>query len=289
MKLAIYTTMPLSNNYIGVHGITMFMFPLIKELKRHGHIIKFCGYKAQNEKSNIFCDILKLKPYVMDISKDVINTSYVDDCDALLVYNRPTQEYIDQNRMINRFVLMKKPIFYWMGDDWKLPITLSQHCVLLRPFSNTQHDKLFKYAYRYDYFVHNLYNYVFEKREKIIDLVYIGNYYNRFDVFEKKFKHAHGNVVVAGSWLRDKERWNNSLKLKNILYIGEIPHCYALPLLAISKKTKYIIPTYYKDLGMKTSRIYEAAMAGCETDVSIKNLNTVEEAYYKLIALIQRY
>jgi len=291
-SIAIYTTMPLTNESICVHGITMFMFPLIKKLKKDGYKIYYLGNVIENKEKNIFCELMELKPYILDVTDDVEVTedyTVLKDCDALLVYNRPQSvplEYTGQNAYIRQALNYNKKVLFWMGDMWLLPEDIQKETILLRPFSSDKFDNLFKKAYHFEYFTHKLYDYEFEKRDKIIDYVYIGNFYNRFDILKKKFENLSGNIVVAGSWLRDEARWDKSLQLKNVLYIRETPHSMSLPLLAISKQTFYVIPEYYQDVGMKTSRIYEAKMAGCDIDVDIQHLNTLDKAYNQLIGII---
>lgn len=292
MKLAIFTTMGLNTMNTSVHGVDIFMMPLIKRLKKNNHEIIFCGKVINNIKHNIFCDIMKLKPYILDISKDIEINNNIDDCDALLIYNRPPEqeeEYNQQTYYINKAIELKIPILFWCGDLWFPPQELCKEIILLRPFLSNYYDNRFKVAYEFNYFTHDTkeFEYELEKRERVIDVGYVGNFYNRFNEFKKKFENCSGNIVVAGSWLRDSERWNQSLTLKNILFINEIPHAYALPFLNICKETYYIIPENYKDVGMKTSRIYEAAMTNCKIDVNIRKLNTLDIAYNMFIKIIE--
>jgi len=163
---------------------------------------------------------------------------------------------------------------------------LKQKITLLRPYTAKINDAEFKNAAEYNYFTSDLSKQL-KKSDRIIDYLYIGNFYNRFDEFKEKFKDLKGNIVVAGNWLKNAEKAAKSIELNNVLYIGEISHAAALPLYNIAKNTFYIIPQKYKDVGMLTSRVYEAAMAGCNIDVNTKKLNTVEQAYAQFINLIK--
>lgn len=288
MKIGIFTTMPLTTEYTGVHGIAFLLFPLIKKWKEESHEIVFFGKVVNNTKENIFCNLLKLKPYIIDISQDMIISEYdyasLKSCDLLYVYNRPNNsnavidEYLQQNMCISIALSHSIPVLFFCGDLWPLPEYLAKQVVLLKAWTSTIYDSRFKSAYYFENFTHNLINYKLEDREKIIDYLYVGNFYSRFEEFKEKFESLEGNIVVAGSWLRDSAHWSKSLTLKNILFIGMTPFSMSLPLLNIAKKTLYVIPKAYRDLGIKTSRIYEAKMANCKIDVDLTNLNTLDRA-----------
>jgi len=292
MKIGIYTKMPLTTDFTGVYGVTMFMFPLIKKLKQDGHEIIYFGRIAEDKRQNIFCDVLELKPYIMDILDDVAvdsNIGNISKCDIALVYNRPPaakEEFDEQNNFMRMAVNNRVKVLFWCGDLWHPPEDVSKCITLLRPFASDKFDGLYETAYRYDYFTHDLYNYEFEKRPRVIDYTYLGNFYNRFENFKSKFGNLTGKIVVGGSWLRDPDRWNKSLTVKNVLYVGEVPHSFALPLLAITKETFYINPDNYLEVGMITSRVYEAAMAGCKIDMDVSDLNTLEKAHKKFYEII---
>jgi len=298
MRIGIFTTMPLTTDYIGVHGIAFLLFPLIKRWREDGHEIIYFGKVVDNSKENIFCNVLQLKPYIIDVSQDMSISEYnytdLKSCDLLYVYNRPNNnnavinEYLQQNMAIAIALSYNIPVLFFCGDLWFLPESLSKRVTLLRAWTSTIYDKQFKSAYYFENFTHKLINYKLEDRKKVIDYVYVGNFYNRFDEFKKRVEFLEGNIVVAGSWLRDTERWSKSLTLKNVLFIGMTPFSMSLPLLNIAKKALYVIPKAYQDLGIKTSRVYEAKMAGCETDVGLANLNTLDKANKLFWEIVKR-
>ncbi|MBU1449300.1 hypothetical protein KKF45_05645 [Patescibacteria group bacterium] len=289
--------MPLTTNYTGVHGIAFLLFPLIKRWKEEGHEILFFGKVVENNRENIFCNLMCLKPYIIDVSQDMIISEYnyenLKSCDLLYVYNRPDanpeviNEYLEQNVCISIALSCSIPVLFFCGDLWFLPSFLSEKVILLRAWKSTIYDSRFKSAYYFENFTHNLINYKLETRERIIDYIYIGNFYNRFDEFKAKFASLEGKIVVAGSWIRDQERWSKSLTLKNILFVGMTPFSMSLPLLNISKKTLYVVPKNYRELDIKTSRIYEAKMAGCRIDEDTSKLNTLNKAdklFWEIVA-----
>jgi|TARA_R100000049_G_C1956616_1_gene113432 hypothetical protein len=300
MNIGIYTTMPLTNNYVGVHGITYFMFPLIKELKKRDHIITFHGNIVNNVENNIFCNIMGVKPYEMSIEKDLkvmgADSDSLKNVDIMLIYNRPKEnhyEFATQLNIIRYCVRHDIPVLFWDGDLWgkDIPKDLRLQLTLLRPYASDQHDDEYRNSYEFHYFTHKL-NQKYKKKiemyarefkdgklNKFIDHIYIGNVYQRFAEFQNVFKDLRGNIVVAGNWLKSAKKWNKSLKIKNVLFIGEIPHSCSIPLYAMSKKTHYIIPQRYQTVGMITSRVYEAAMAKCKiANNKFKKLNTIENA-----------
>ena len=292
-KIGITTVMPLENNYVGVHGITAFFFPLIRKLKENGHKIYFFGKVVENKSKNIFCECLNLQPYNMNIYNDletVNDMTQLKDLDDLLVYPRfpeVADEFDFQNKVITEATKNNIFIGVWDGDlkSQHIPEELRQHCTLLRPYSSQKFDKLFKDAHEFHYFTHQLYTKL-EQREKIIDYLYIGNFYERFEELREKFEGLEGKIVIAGNHLKDEKKWNQSLQLKNVLYIKDVSHNMALPLLNISKETFYVIPKQYQEVGMITSRVYEAKMAECKIDVDTSNLNTLAKAYKKFEDII---
>ena len=268
-----------------VYGTDMFMFPLINHLSKNNKI-HFYGHRVLGYRKNIFCNLLNLEPYILDVTFDLETSNNMDrfnNLDCLLMYNRPKEaedEYQLQNFLIEKAVKKNIPVLFWLGDLWLPPENLSKDITLLRPFSSKVFDSNFKNAFEFNYFTHPC---TLPVKEKVIDYLYVGNQYNRWEEFKAIFEKLDGNVVVAGNWLKNKNKWDNSLQLKNVLYIGEIPHSMALPLYNISKQTFYIIPPQYQQVGMLTSRLYEAQMGNCKVlNTSFKNLNTLDNAVQKL-------
>lgn len=281
--------MPLTNEYSGVHGITFFMFPLIKEFKAHEHQVFFLGKVVEDKTSNVFCDVLKettdFKPYKLDVLNDieVVGEEIISQLDVLLLYNRPpgvADEFDYQNQVIKVALDHKKLVLMWDGDLWAqhIPENLKKQIILLRPYTSNIFDSQFLRAFEFHYFTHTMYKSL-PILDRCIDYVYIGNMYNRWDELYTQFSELRGNIVIAGNFLKNSEKWNKSLLLNNALFIRELPHSYSLPLLSMSRQTFYIIPEEYKKVGMITSRVYETVMAGCKIDVNTANLNTVRDAY----------
>ncbi|HLD91036.1 MAG TPA: hypothetical protein VI911_08505 [Patescibacteria group bacterium] len=294
MNIGVFNTCSLSGDYTGVYAACYCFLPLLKELKKNKHTLHFYGELKNNKTTNTFLNTLKIKNINIECADDFSSINDDDKIkilDAMLIYNRPPEmqtEFEHEQAIISKCVSAGVSTFILDGDLWSssLPKALKQKITLLRPYTAKINDAEFKNAAEYNYFTSDLSKQL-KKSDRIIDYLYIGNFYNRFDEFKEKFKDLKGNIVVAGNWLKNAEKAAKSIELNNVLYIGEISHAAALPLYNIAKNTFYIIPQKYKDVGMLTSRVYEAAMAGCNIDVNTKKLNTVEQAYAQFINLIK--
>jgi hypothetical protein len=91
-----------------------------------------------------------------------------------------------------------------------------------------------------------------------LDLVYVGNQYDRDDHFAKFFACAapHLRHGVFGKWTRTND-W------PAITFHGRVPFANVYPILRGATATPLLSPKRYRAAGQVTQRIFEAVLNGC--------------------------
>ncbi len=94
--------------------------------------------------------------------------------------------------------------------------------------------------------------------ERDLALAYVGNQYDRDDVFDAFFAPAAARVphVVAGKWIRT-DRW------PHVHFVGRIPFPEVAATYGRSLATVTLLPERLAKAGQMTQRLFESVLAGC--------------------------
>ncbi len=90
-------------------------------------------------------------------------------------------------------------------------------------------------------------------------LAYVGNQYDRDEVFDRYFAPAaqrHPDHLVAGKWT-SRQAW------PHVRFIGRVPFTEAGELYGMALTTILLLPDRHLRSGQMTQRLFEAVLAGC--------------------------
>lgn len=284
MKTIYYYGVGSNHNFeTSVYGGKLIKIPLFEALVKLGFKIRWLGWDCDDYKKNNYLDLLGLRAedFKLDASHLVEHTSFFVEgtvLGPLLVELRPNikkegynfeKEWAIQIHLINTFIKQGLPVFIWDQDCWadQIPKEYRDKIILLRPYFNKADSSFVNQ----EEFFYMWYVPWFDKKlerlaeNKIFDVMYCGNVYNRRDEFLeflKPFDEANKKVCVQGNWLRKKydDRDFSLDNFQNFMFFGQTPHWSTLPSIAMSKSVIHFANKEQQQAGLFTARIFEALM-----------------------------
>ena len=280
-----------------VYGGKLIKLPLMEALMGLNFEIDWIGFDCDDYRTSHFIDLLNIKQedFVLDVTSKIENSNFMNfekthidernirtildyNPGALLIEMRPNfdkpgynfqNEWTIQLELINIFYDMSLPVFLWDQDIWcdQIPKDMRHKVVLLKPYF-AEADKSFIYQEEFLYMWHKpWFDDKLDKiaKNKIFDVVYCGNVYNRKDEFLEFFKLFHDEnkkVVIQGNWLR-KKYGDRDFSLDNFpdfMFFGSTPHWTTLPTIAMAKSVIHFANADQQIAGLATARIFEALM-----------------------------
>ena len=269
-----------------VYGGKLIKIPLFEALAKKGFKIKWIGWDCDDYKKNNYLDLLCLNAndFRLDATHLVQQQYHSPEAyiksvvkkypGSIIIELRPNikkdgynfeNEWRIQLELIDTFLELKLPVFIWDQDCWadQIPQKYRDKIILLRPYYNKAdssftHQAEFFYMWyvpRFDKKLERL------AENKIFDVMYCGNVYNRRDEFLqflKPFDEANKKVCVQGNWLRKKynDRDFSLDNFPNFMFFGQTPHWATLPSIAMSKSVIHFANKEQQQAGLFTARIF---------------------------------
>ena len=297
-RVYFYGTGSNHNFETSVYGGKLIRIPLMEALLDLGVDIRWLGFDCDEFTHSNYLDIINLdkNDYKLDVTNKVPNvanrfmnymeTDIANDAGKeldrnpgiLLVELRPNlnkpgynfqNEWRIQMQLIDLFYEKGLPVLVWDQDIWAdhIPLEVRDKIVLLKPYfkdadASFTNQEEFMYMWYKPWFDNKL-----EKlsKNKIFDVTYCGNVYNRRDEFLqflKPFDSQNKKVCVQGNWLRKKygDRDFALDNFKNFMFFGTTPHWSTLPTISMAKSVVHFANPDQQKAGLITARFFEALM-----------------------------